>query len=79
MPARHYGAEGDVEFSTKKCPWCFTHLALDAVRCDACHKRVGEVDKLGFAKKPVDWAGYFVAAVAIAGFCLFIWWAFFRS
>jgi hypothetical protein len=37
------------------------------------------VDKLGFAEKPIDWQGYLIAAVLMAGFAFFTWWAFFRE
>jgi hypothetical protein len=43
----------------KKCPFCFTYLAIDAETCTACRKRVGEkMDRFGFAKKSVDWSSY---------------------
>jgi hypothetical protein len=64
---------------TKKCPECFTYLPLKATHCDNCGKRVGEVDKLGFAAKPFDWRGYFFAFAAIAGFVAFIWWGFLKD
>lgn len=64
---------------TKKCPQCYTYLALHARVCTACRAKVGEVDKLGFAEKPIDWLGYLLAAVTIAGFVIFMWWAFFRE
>jgi hypothetical protein len=35
------------------------------------------VDKLGFAKKPVDWKGYLAATISIVIFVVFMWWAFF--
>lgn len=65
-------------YLTKKCPFCFTYLPLSASKCKACHKRVGDVDKLGFAGKPTDWTGYFIAVAAIVGFCIFIWYGFFK-
>ena len=55
------------------------HLPLDAQSCTACKSKVGKVDKLGFAEKPIDWWGYLIAAVFASGFALFIWWAFFRE
>jgi hypothetical protein len=42
-------------------------------------KRVGEVDKLGFAAKPFDWPGYAIAIVSIIVFAVFMWWGFFRE
>jgi hypothetical protein len=64
---------------TKKCPECFAYLPLNAKKCDQCGKRVGEVDRLGFASKPFDWKGYILAALAIAGFAVFFWWGFLRD
>jgi len=65
--------------ATKKCPFCYVHLPLDAKLCTTCKSKVGDVDKLGFAAKPTDWWGYLIAALSIAGFALFTWWAFFRE
>jgi len=66
-------------YTTKKCPFCYVHLPLDARSCTACKSKVGDVDKLGFAEKPIDWQGYLIAAVLMAGFAFFTWWAFFRE
>jgi ribosomal protein L40E len=67
------------EHATKKCPECYVHLPLNARECHACKAKVGDVDKLGFAEKPVDWLGYLVAGVSILAFSVFMWWAFFRE
>jgi hypothetical protein len=64
---------------TKKCPYCYVYLPLHVTRCTGCDKRIGEVDKLGFAAKPVDWFGYVLAIVSIAAFSIFMWWGFFRE
>jgi ribosomal protein L40E len=66
-------------YTSKKCPSCYVHLPLDARSCTACKSKVGDVDKLGFAEKPIDWQGYLIAAVLMAGFAFFTWWAFFRE
>jgi len=66
-------------YTTKKCPFCYVHLPLDAQSCTACKSKVGVVDKLGFAVKPIDWWGYLIATVFASGFALFIWWAFIRE
>jgi len=73
------GKKKSGEHLTKKCPQCYTYLPLHAQVCTACHAKVGEVDKLGFAEKPVDWLGYLLAVVSIAGLIIFIWWGFFRE
>lgn len=66
-------------YSTKKCQECFAYLPLRATVCEQCGKTVGEVDKIGFATKPFDWWGYIVAIIAIAVFCGFMWWGFFKE
>ena len=76
---KSYSKQNAEQHLTKKCPECYTYLPLNAQVCTACKAKVGEVDKLGFAEKPVDWLGYLLAAVSIIGFAIFIWWAFFRE
>jgi len=66
-----------LKYLTKKCPHCYEYLALHAKTCTACQKKVGNVDKLGFAEKPVAWAHYLIALIAIVVFIVFSWWAFF--
>jgi phage FluMu protein Com len=79
MSAESYSKEKPQVHMTKKCPHCYAYLPLQATRCTACNKRVGEVDKLGFASKPFDWMGYLIAIVGIIAFCIFMWWGFFRE
>ncbi|MCD6184605.1 MAG: hypothetical protein J7K84_02255 [Deltaproteobacteria bacterium] len=64
-------------FITKKCPDCLTILPLDAKKCTACGKKVGEIDKTGFAKRPINWMSYVISFLAWVAFCFYIWWAFF--
>jgi hypothetical protein len=64
-------------YATKKCPSCYAHLPLNVKECHACSAKVGDVDELGFAEKPVDWKGYLAAGVSIVLFAVFFWWAFF--
>jgi len=66
-------------YTTKKCPFCYVHMPLDAQACTACKSKVGDVDTLGFAEKPIDWWGYLIAGVFMAGFAVFTWWAFIRQ
>ncbi len=79
MAAKSHHKEKTQIHMTKKCPYCYAYLPLKATRCTGCHKRVGEVDKLGFASKPFDLTGYLIAIGAIAVFCIFMWWGFFRE
>lgn len=46
-------------FADKRCPYCFTHLKLNETECVGCHKKVGEVDKHGLARKPIRYKAYF--------------------
>lgn len=40
------------EFVMKRCPYCFSDIALGATICPHCRRKVGELGKGGFAKKP---------------------------
>ena len=73
------GATGSGRFVTKKCPECYTYLPLHTKKCPSCTTKLGGVDKLGFAIRTFDWAGYVTAIIAIAGLVVFIWWGFFRD
>ena len=65
------------KYTTKKCPACFVYLPLDAVRCDSCNAKVGEPDRNGIAKKPVNWSAYFICLLAWVGLGLYLWKVFF--
>jgi hypothetical protein len=64
---------------TKKCPECYTYLTLDAVKCHACGKRVGPIDKLGFAGKLVNLRSYLVAIVFALVLVAVFWLGFFTE
>ena len=63
----------------KKCPECFTFLPREAKVCHSCNIKVGEAQKDGIAKRPVDWMSYVTAILAAIIFGVFVWWSFFRS
>ena len=63
-------------FTVKKCPYCYTYVAVKDMQCKACGKRVGAVDSSGWARKIVDWQAYLGAFVAVIIFLVFYWWAF---
>jgi hypothetical protein len=80
MPDDDYRrGSGSYGFVIKKCPECYTHLPLKTRKCPSCNTKIGDVDKLGFATRPVDWSGYLIAIISILGFCLFVWWGFFKE
>lgn len=62
--------------TTKKCPYCYVYAPLSATECPGCKRRIGNIDKIGFATKPVDWKAYLIAAVAFMALAVWIWWAF---
>lgn len=65
---------------TKKCPECLTSLKIDAVKCDWCGRKVGEIDsKSGLAKKPIDWWAYIVCLVSFTALGLYIWLVFVKK
>jgi hypothetical protein len=66
-------------YSMKKCPYCYSMLKLNADKCDICKKRLGAINKIGFAEKRVDWKAYLIAIVASTAFITYIWWAFLKS
>ncbi len=67
------------DYTTKRCPECFTYLTVDAKVCSSCKKKVGPVNKHGIAKKPFDWLTYTICLIAWLGFGFYIWWYFFKS
>ncbi len=65
--------EGKPSHSTKKCPYCSTHLIRNAPSCTYCKKKVGPVDKHGIAQKPVDWKAYTACILSWTGLMLYFW------
>ena len=63
----------------KKCPECYMYLPSNTTQCPSCKTKLGDADKLGFASRSFDWAGYLIAIVSIVGFVVFMWWGFFRD
>ena len=75
-PSDKSDSEKKIKYMTKKCPHCYVYLSLTAKECHSCKARVGDVDKIGFAEKPVNWRAYVVAGIAFLVFVVFMWWAF---
>ena len=65
-------------FTVKKCPYCYSHLAVNANQCDRCGYRWGPEESKEWAKKTVDWKSYIIAIGAAALFLGYFWWAFMR-
>jgi hypothetical protein len=74
-----YSRSDSSRFVTKKCPECYTYLPLRTTKCPSCNTKLGDVDKLGFASRTLDWAGYLIAIVSIIALVVFIWWGFFND
>lgn len=60
-------------FTYKRCPYCYTHLKLNAEHCIECRKKVGEVDKVGLAKKPFNYKAYIAAGLWVTLLSLYLW------
>jgi len=63
---------------TKLCPYCSTHLLLDATECSYCMKRVGPANRQGIAQKPTDWKAYtacFLSWGALFGYFWMLGWS----
>ncbi|MBF0103038.1 MAG: hypothetical protein HQK77_19240 [Desulfobacterales bacterium] len=59
---------------SKRCPYCFVYLSLDAKVCYSCNHKVRNPNKYGIAKKPFDWYGFIAAIVTWAAFGYYLWW-----
>lgn len=64
-------------YTAKKCWSCLTPLALDVKRCHSCGQRVGEINAIGLAIRPIDWLAYLYALLAVAACGGFFYWLFF--
>lgn len=59
--------------TSKRCPYCFTPLKLNATYCVECRQKVGKVDELGLAKKPPNYKAYLAALLWAAILGIYIW------
>ncbi len=71
-------SETKIDTRSKKCPECFAKLPINATHCHECGQKVLDVNKYGFAKKPIDWVRYTLVVVLWTALGYFIWWAFLR-
>jgi len=60
-------------FSTKKCPYCSTHLIPSAQVCTYCKKKVGPMNKHGIADKPTNWKAYTACFMTWGGLFFYFW------
>ena len=67
-----------LDYRSKRCAYCSTQLPLDATVCTECKQKVGKVDALGRAKKPINWMAYIICVITWAIFIGYLWWAFFQ-
>jgi hypothetical protein len=66
-------------YATKKCPECLEILRIDEKICHRCKKKVGKVNKDGYAEKPINWRAYITCLMVWVMGALFFWWAFLRK
>ena len=64
---------------TKKCPSCYTYIALDAEVCPSCKKKVGMVDRHGMASKRVEWGKYLIAILSWITFGVYAYFALYKG
>ncbi len=64
---------------SKKCPYCNIYLEINAKRCYSCKRRVGRANRVGIARKPLDWLAYLICILSWAAFGFYVWWAFLRK
>lgn len=58
---------------TKVCPYCSTHLLINATSCSYCKKKVGPANKQGIAEKPTDWKAYTICFVSWGAMLFYFW------
>ncbi|MDF1592232.1 MAG: hypothetical protein P1P89_12000 [Desulfobacterales bacterium] len=58
---------------TKVCPYCSTHLLLQATACTYCTKKVGPVNRQGIAEKPTDWKAYTACFLSWGALFIYFW------
>ena len=57
----------------KVCPYCSTHLLLQATACSYCKKKVGPVNNQGIAERPTDWKAYTACTISWAVLFVYFW------
>ncbi|MEW6671454.1 MAG: hypothetical protein AB1427_07105 [Thermodesulfobacteriota bacterium] len=58
---------------TKICPYCSTHLIVNATECSYCKKKVGPVNRQGIAEKPTDWKAYTACFICWGALFAYFW------
>ncbi|MCP4349563.1 MAG: hypothetical protein GY795_29125 [Desulfobacterales bacterium] len=62
--------------TTKKCPHCSATIGIEDTKCFSCGNKVGEPNRFGIAKKPINWWGNISAILACGGFIYYLYWLF---
>ena len=57
----------------KTCPYCSTHLLVDATECSECKKKVGPMNKHGITEKPTDWRAIASCVITWGALFFYIW------
>lgn len=57
----------------KNCPYCSTHLLVDATECTNCKKKVGPLNKHGVTEKPTDWKAISACVASWGALILYFW------
>ena len=57
----------------KNCPYCSTHLLVDATECSNCKKKVGPLNKHGVTEKPTDWKAISACVACWGALFLYFW------
>lgn len=79
MDEKDFTQETTGSHESKRCPYCFAELQIDADRCPACLEKVGKVMRDGRAREPINWRAYGVCIIAWVLFAWFVWFGFFRD
>ena len=68
----------DIAVKYKRCPECLTKIPLNVTKCPSCDQKLGEPNKHGLAKKPINWYGYLTTIILWIALIYFVWWGFFK-
>ena len=61
---------------SKKCPYCYVHMKLEAETCPSCKRKVGMIDKHGMATRRIEWGKYIICILSWLTLAVYIKFAF---